>query len=405
MAKGELSLETGGDAAPTAGIRSETVTRLDRRKPVADARPAGSETATTPAPTTAPPKGGRKRRVLLVIGLLALAGVGWKGWDWWTHGRFVVSTDDAYVKAETAIVAARTGGTIVATPFADGARVKAGDVLVEIDPVDTRLAVASAEARIATQTATIGRIAAQIAAAKAQIAQAEAQLVAARAAADNAEVEFDRATQLVAAAAGTRQKVDATRSARDQAKAAVAAAEAGVAAARGAAAVYEAQKTEAERQAGELAVTLDKAQREASFTRVIAPFDGVVGNRAAQVGALVQPGTRLLALVPLDRVYVEANFKETQLARIRPGQPATIEVDALGGATVEGRVVGVSPATGAQFSLLPPENATGNFTKIVQRVPVRIEVSGEAVTKGLLRAGLSVVADVDVREATKDARP
>lgn len=405
MAKGELSLETGGTAASTPAMRGETVTRLDRGQPTADARPAASETAAVPPAAATPPKGGRKRRVFLVIGLLALGAVGWKGWDWWTHGRFVVSTDDAYVKAETAVVAARTAGTIVATPFADGARVKAGDVLVEIDPVDTRLAVASAEAKIATQTATIARISAQIEAAKAQVAQAEAQVVAARAAADNAEVEFDRASKLLEAAAGTRQRVDATRSARDQTKAAVAAAEAGVAAARGAEAVYEAQKTEAERQAGELAVALDKAQREASFTRVIAPFDGVVGNRAAQVGALVQPGTRLMALVPLDRVHIEANFKETQLARIRPGQPATIEVDALGGATVEGRVIGVSPATGAQFSLLPPENATGNFTKIVQRVPVRIEVSGEAVTSGLLRAGLSVVAEVDVREATKDAAP
>ena len=337
------------------------------------------------------------------MALIALGFGAWKGWSWWTEGRFHVSTDDAYVKAETATVAARTSGTIVATPFADGARVKAGDVLVEIDPIDARLAIDAAEARIATQNATLARIEAQIGAQKAQVAQAEAQLVSAKAGADNADITFERATRLVATAAVSQQTLDQARSDRDKAHAAVTAAEAGIAAARGAEAVYVAQKAEAEQGARELAVALDKARRDASFTRVVAPFDGVVGNRAAQVGALVQPGTRLLALVPLDRVYVEANFKETQLKRIRPGQKAVIEVDAFGGATVEGRVTGLSPATGAQFSLLPPENATGNFTKIVQRVPVRIEVTGEAARDGRLRAGLSVVADVDTRDGA-DAR-
>jgi len=349
--------------------------------------------------------GGRKRRILLVVAAIALSVGGWFGWDWWTHGRFVVSTDDAYVKAETATVAARTAGTLIATPVGDGATVRAGDLLAEIDPVDTRLAIAAAEARIATQGATIARIAAQIEAQKAAEAQAEAQLVAARADAERAAAEFDRAEALVRAAAGTQQKLDQARADRDRSRAAIVAAEAGSAAARGTRAVYEAQKREAEQSLDELRVALDKAKRDASFTRVVAPFDGVVGNRAAQVGSLVQPGTRLMALVPVDRLYVEANFKETQLKRIRPGQRATIEVDALGGATVEGRVVGVSPATGAQFSLLPPENATGNFTKIVQRVPVRIEVSGEALRGGQLRAGLSVTAEVDLRDPATGRMP
>ena len=404
MARGDVTTLPTGAAAPSAPPAAQanggdTVTRLDRPQPAPEAREAPEAAAKTAARR----KGGRKRTIFLIIGLLALGLAGWKGWDWWTLGRFIVSTDDAYVKAETATIAARTSGTIVSTPFGDGERVKAGDVLAEIDPVDAELAVASAEAKIATQNATVARIAAQIEAQKAQIAQAEAQLVSARAAADNADVEFERATKLFATSAGTGQRVDQTRMDRDRARAAVTAAEAGVAAARGTEQVYEAQKTEAQQTAAELAVARDKAVRDRSFTKVIAPFDGVVGNRAAQVGSLVQPGTRLLALVPLDRVYVEANFKETQLKRIVPGQIATIEVDALGGGTVEGRVVGLSPATGAQFSLLPPENATGNFTKIVQRVPVRIEVTGEAVTKGLLRAGLSVVADVDIREPKKDA--
>ncbi len=390
MARGDTSTLPSGGGTPTP-VTAE---------PVAKIGPAAATAAKTA--TVSPPAGNRKRRILVAVLLLVLGLAVWKGWSWWVEGRFLISTDDAYLKAETATIAARTTGAIVATPIGDGEAVKAGDVLVEIDPVDARLSVDAAEAKIATQEATVARIAAQIEAQRASVAQAEAQLVAARADAERAMSEFDRATALVKVAAGTQQKLDQARADRDRTQAAVASAEAGVAAARGARLVFEAQKREAEQGAAELAVALDKARRDLGFTRVVAPFDGVVGNRAAQTGALVQPGTRLLALVPLDRVYVEANFKETQLKRIRPGQTARIEVDALGGEVIEGRVVGLSPATGAQFSLLPPENATGNFTKIVQRVPVRIEVTGAAARRGLLRAGLSVTAEVDTRTGPED---
>ena len=162
--------------------------------------------------------------------------------------------------------------------------------------------------------------------------------------------------------------------------------------------MLKAQKDEAARQRTELVTTQAMAERNLSFTRVLAPFDGIVGNKAAQVGNLVQPGTRLMALVPLAASYVDANFKETQLGDIKPGQKADVAVDALDGKVVEGVVSSISPASGAQFSLLPPDNATGNFTKVVQRVAVRITFPEELLKQVPLRSGLSVVATVHTRD-------
>jgi membrane fusion protein, multidrug efflux system len=163
--------------------------------------------------------------------------------------------------------------------------------------------------------------------------------------------------------------------------------------------VLKAQKDEAARQRHELVTTLEMAERNLSFTRVLAPFDGTVGNKAAQVGNLVQPGTRLMALVPLNDSYVDANFKETQLGEIKPGQKADVAIDALDGKVVEGVVSSISPASGAQFSLLPPDNATGNFTKVVQRIAVRITFPEDVLKRVPLRSGLSVVATVHTRDS------
>jgi membrane fusion protein (multidrug efflux system) len=349
------------------------------------------------APTA--PRRSKKPLVFGLIGLLALGLAGTKGWSWVTVGRFVVSTDDAYVKADVSTIAARATGHVTRVLVEDNARVAAGDVLVEIDSGDYELAVAAARGRISTQDATIARIDAQARGQRAVIEQARAQLASVRSDVERTEADFERAGALVRANAGTQQRLDQAKADRDRTRAGVAVAEAGVSAAEGALAVFEAQMAEAVRTRAELETSLAKAQRDLEFTRVRAPVDGVVGNRAAQVGQFVQPGTRLLALVPLDRAYVEANFKETQLARLKPGQKVDLEVDALGGRVFEGRVLSVSPASGAQFSLLPPENATGNFTKIVQRVPVRIAVPAEVAREGLLRPGLSVVVDVDTRDA------
>jgi membrane fusion protein (multidrug efflux system) len=174
-------------------------------------------------------------------------------------------------------------------------------------------------------------------------------------------------------------------------------AQAALAAAKANVDVLAAQQTEARKVAAELQTAVQKAERDLTFTEIRAPVDGVIGNKAMEVGTYVQPGARLAALVPLTSVHVDANFKETQLASLKVGQKVHIEVDAFPDADVVGTVESVSPASGAVFSLLPPENATGNFTKIVQRVPVRVSVNPEIVQQGILRPGLSVVVDVDTR--------
>ena len=229
------------------------------------------------------------------------------------------------------------------------------------------------------------------------MAQARAQLTATQADETRAASEFERATILVEKNFATPQRLDLARADRDRTAAAVIGAKAAVSAAEAALTVLRAQEQEAERVRDELRVTQDKAKRDLDFTTVRAPFDGVVGNRAAQIGALVAPGTRLMALIPLDTAYVEANFKETQLGALKPGLKAKLTVDAYAKREIEGVVESLAPASGAQYSMLPPENATGNFTKIVQRVPVRIRVPAEVAQAGILRPGMSVVVDVDTR--------
>ena len=349
-----------------------------------------------PEPTPAPPSG-RKRRVVALLVSAAVLTAAWYGYRYVTEGRFIVATDDAYVKADVATISAKVGGNLVAVPVVENQKVKAGDTLVEIDPVDYRLALAAAARRIDTQSATIDRIDAQRIGQESSVVQARAQLTAAEADQVRASSEFERAETLVERKFATPQRLDVARADRDRTNAVVAGARAAVAAAEAALAVLRAQETEAERVRDELRVTQDKAKRDLDFTIVRAPFDGVVGNRAAQLGALVAPGTRLMSLIPLDSVYVEANFKETQLGALKPGQKVKLIVDAYAKQTIEGTVESVAPASGAQYSMLPPENATGNFTKIVQRVPVRIRVPAEVAKTGILRPGMSVVVDVDTR--------
>jgi len=220
-----------------------------------------------------------------------------------------------------------------------------------------------------------------------------------------AALEFDRSQKLAETNFGSQQRLE--QAAADRARTAASLTGAGANAAAAEAAqngakanldVLAAQKVEAERTRGELETALAKAERDFSFTTITAPFDGVVGNKAAQLGEYVQPGTRLLALVPLNNAYVDANFKETQLASIHPGQKVDISVDSLDGRVIEGTVTSVAPASGSQFSLLPPDNATGNFTKVVQRVAVRIALPADALAKGDLRPGLSVIASVRTRD-------
>ena len=350
-----------------------------------------------------PPRRRRRGVVLPLLVLAALAGGGYEGYRWFTVGRFLVSTDDAYVKADTATIAAKVGGYVMTVPVVQNAHVTKGQVLATIDDGDYRNAVEAAEARIATQDATVARIGRQIGAQKAMIDQAKAQLDATRADATRTAVEYDRANRLMQSSFGTQQRLDQALADRDRGAATVASATAAVISAETATDVLKAQQVEASKVRAELVTTLDRVKRDLDFATVRAPFDGVIGNKAVQPGQYVQTGSRLLSLVPLDTVYVEANFKETQLDRLQPGQKVTIKPDALSSRAIEGTVESVAPASGAEFSMLPPENATGNFTKIVQRVPVRIKVPVEVAEEGALRPGLSVEVEVHTRDEREPA--
>ena len=397
-----------------AGMSSQTVS--ETKAPGASAAPATGELATlssTAAVSSAntlalpardgeilPPRKKKKRIVLPLILLAALGGGGYEGYKWFTVGRFLVSTDDAYVKADMSTIAAKVGGYVSTVPIVQNQRVSKGDVLATIDDGDYRIAVDAARARIGTQDATIARMGRQVQAQGAMIDQAKAALLSSKAEQVRTAAEYDRAKSLVQSTYGTQQRLDQALADRDRAAASVASATAAVTAAETNLDVLKAQQVEAQKARRELETTLAKAERDLTFTTVRAPFDGVVGNKAVQQGQYVQTGTRLLALVPLDSAYVEANFKETQIERLQPGQKVSIKPDAFSSRAIEGTVESIAPASGAEFSLLPPENATGNFTKIVQRLPVRIHVPTEVADEGLLRPGLSVEVEVHTRDET-----
>jgi len=344
-----------------------------------------------------PARRGRRKIALGALLAVALGVAGWFGYDWWTVGRFTVSTDDAYVQAYNTTLAAKVPGYVASVLVTDNTRVHAGDVIATIDDGDYQLAVESARRKVATQQATITRISHQIAAQEAAVEQAKTQLVSAQAAAKRTELELARQVSLVARDASSRQLLEQAQANRDQAVAAVQGARAAIDSALANVEVLKGQEQEAISTLGELKTALAKAERDLSFTVIRAPIDGVIGNRAVQTGDYVQIGQRLASLVPLDEVYISANFKETQLARLKPGQKASIEVDALPEHAIEGTVESFSPASGAVFSLLPPDNATGNFTKIVQRLPVRIRVPAAVAREGLLRPGMSVVVRVSTK--------
>lgn len=397
-------------------MSAETATehRRDRLKLVdataETAQPAEPATArdaqakSTPAePADGKAKSGKnplKRGALLVVAA-AVVGAGlWYGIDWWRNGRFIVSTDDAYVGAEMATVSAKLSANIASVSVQQNQEVKAGQPLVALDEGDWRIALDSARAKTATAQATLARIDSQVEAARAAQTQAQAQQNSAEAAVTRTAADFERASSLAAKSYGSQATLDAATAGRDQAVAALASAKAGVLQAQANIKVLEAQRIEAARQIDELKVAEQKAERDLSFMKIAAPIDGVVANTNVQIGDLVGAGKRLMSIVPLDQVYVDANFKETQLGRLHAGQSVNVEVDAFPDEEFHGRVVSVAPASGSVFSLLPPENATGNFTKIVQRVPVRIELDEAARDKAELRPGMSVLAIVDTRTAT-----
>ncbi len=383
-----------------AAVRLNVVTELPaNNNPAPDDAVARAAPADDAATDAKPVGSGLISRKLLagVAAAALLATAAWYGGNWWTVGRFTVSTDDAYVRAQNTTLAAKTAGYVSSILVADNAAVQAGQVIARIDDGDFRLARDAASEKVLSQEATIARIGRQAESAQAMVAQARAQFQSAQAGAAKAQSELDRQQALAAKDYASKQALETALANRDQSAAAVASAQAGVDAALANVDVLKAQQQEAIRQRDELKTALAKAERDLSFTEIRAPVTGVIGNRAMQVGDYVQVGQRLASLVPLDEVYVVANFKETQVGRLQPGQKVLISVDALPEHQIEGTVESFSPASGAVFSLLPPDNATGNFTKIVQRLPVRIHVPEDVAVQRALRPGMSVVVSVDTR--------
>lgn len=375
-----------------------------------DAAPlATSVVAHSPVPVAAtvatPPKPRLLRKAMMLIVLtLALAGGGYKGYEWWTVGRFFVSTDDAYVQADISILAAKVPGYLAAVPVKNGQAVRKGDVIARLDDGDYRLAAQAAHDKLLTQQATIARIGRQVEAAQAQFLQSAAQIDAAKADSIRAAADYARQQQLEKVDFVAKSRIEQALADRNRTEATVKGAEANLAMMKANVEVLRAQGREAEGLAAELKTAEGRADRDLAFTVIHAPFDGVVGNKAVEAGAYVAPGSRIAALVPLESVRVDANFKETQVERMHAGQQVHIAVDAYPGRDIVGEVESLSPASGSVFSLLPPDNATGNFTKIVQRLPVRIHVPADVAREGLLRPGLSVTVRVDTRGEDEPVR-
>ena len=336
---------------------------------------------------------GRKRVVLGGIAAMALLGAVWAGWNWWTEWRFLESTDDAYVLADIASIGAKVPGYIRALPVDNNQAVKAGDVLAVLDDSDYRAHVDQAAAGVAAQRAALASNAARLVWQRSVIEQARAGVVSAEAELRRASLEQERSRTLASDSWGTRQRLEVATADQSKAAAALNRAKAVLTAESEQLGVIEAQRHETEAGLAQAEAQLALARDDLGHTVIRAPLDGVVGNRLAQLGVLARPGVQLMVVVPLGALYVDANFKETQLRHMRPGQVAKVAVDAFPDLDLVGRVGSLAPASGSRFSLLPPENATGNFTKIVQRVPVRIFLPPSSG----LRPGLSVVVTVDTR--------
>jgi membrane fusion protein (multidrug efflux system) len=345
-------------------------------------------------------------RSLGFFGLALLIGLGaaWYGHQWWTVGRFIESTDDAYVGGDVTVIAPKVAGLIADVPITDNQVVHAGDLLVKLDDRDYRAALARTNAAVAAQAATLANLDATLRLQESMIAQAEAEVTAADAEVARSRFDVVRYSRLASDQYASLQRFQQADADNKKAIAAVEKARATVAAARRRIDVIDTQKQQAQAALDQAVAERDLARLNLGYTELRAPIDGVVGNRSARSGAYAMVGAQLISLVPARGLWVDANFKESQLAHIYPGLPASVEADVLPGRVFRGHVASLAPATGAQFSVLPPENATGNFTKIVQRVPVRIRLDDGASTLGDLRPGLSVTAAVDERPSPERAQ-
>ncbi len=364
--------------------------------------PAPAITAREPAPSAeAIPRAAgvvakphRRRFLAPLVAVVALAIV---GLYLYVPGLYSVTTNDAYVDAHVVSIVPKVAAYVSALHVDDNQRVGAEQLMVELDPRDFAVAVESAAADMASAEANVANVLAQIDEQQAVIGQNEAAIAGNRSTLEFAQQQLDRYRSLAKTGAGTTERLEQAQSDTGERQAALNRDLAALAASRAHVAVLNTQRQQALAMVERQRAVRAQADLNLSYTRISAPNAGTVANRTVEAGNFVQPGQVLFSLVP-DRVYVTANFKETQLTRVKPGQPATIHVDAFPGLRLTGRVDSIQPGTGAQFALLPPENATGNFVKVVQRVPVKIIFDASPEVLHWIAPGMSVEAEVRVAE-------
>jgi membrane fusion protein, multidrug efflux system len=343
-----------------------------------------------------------KEAALALVVAVSIAGTADYGYRYWTTGRFLISTEDAYVDAHSSLIAPKVSGYIAAVPVTDNERVKKGQVLARIDPRDYETALAQARANVAAAEANIAILRGQIAQQRLVIEEDRRQVAADQATLAYAKQNFARYTALARTGSGTVQQAQQWTAQNKQQRALLDRDTTAVAAAAQQIKVLEAQLQHAKAALAQQQAAERQATLNLSYTDIRAPFDGTVGVRTVAAGQYVQPGTQLMAVVPLNRVYVTANFKETELTDVRPGQPVAIAIDTYPDTIVHGRVASLAPASGEKFALLPPDNATGNFTKVVQRIPVKIVIDKSDPRSELLRPGMSVEPTIDTKPSDAD---
>ncbi|MBC9883278.1 HlyD family secretion protein [Bradyrhizobium sp. INPA01-394B] len=365
-----------------------------------------SSPAATPAPPPRPtqrPASSLWSRLAIplfaVIVALAFVALATLRFDEWVGNEVVQTTNDAYVRAELTRLSSRVSGEVLTVAVTDFQRVKSGDLLIQIDPADYEAQVAQSEAAVAAAQAVLDNLSNQIELQYATIAQAEAARLSAEALEVEAKQEQDRQQSLAQTEAGTRQRLEQAVAGLAKAQADVRASRAVIAAQQHQLEVLQGTKKQRAADLDASKATLASVKLKLGYTRITAPFDGVVGERQVQPGDYVNIGTNLINVVPLPKVYVIANYKETQLTHVAPGQPVEITVDSFPREKLRGKVERIAPATGAQVALLPPDNATGNFTKVVQRIPVRIQFDENQPLLARLVPGMSVVTRIETKDA------
>jgi membrane fusion protein (multidrug efflux system) len=338
-----------------------------------------------------------RRSIAFCLVLAVVAGVSWEGLQYWTVGRFMESTDDAYVQADSTIVAPKVSGYIAELLVDDNQSVTAGQMLARIDDRDFRAALDEATANVAAGAASVANLNAQITAQNSQIRQADASVAAASASLDLSQRNDARRRKMAQVGYGSQEQADDASTDAKEKAANLERLQAAAVSARQQVDVLTTQRRLAQARSAHAEAARNQAELNLGYATITAPIGGTVAARTVRLGDYVQAGTQLMALVPLQRVYVIANFKETQLTDVHPGQPARVRIDTFPGDDISGHVQSLAPASGMEFSLLPPDNATGNFTKIVQRIPVKVVFVADGALTGRLRPGMSVDVSIDTR--------